>query len=73
VFKAAFYEAASKVLTLEKIELSDGRLYLEVHGTIQENTNSGISTMLSSLFCNNWELDQPFRRSLPQENCLTQN
>jgi len=68
VFKAAFYEAASKVLPPEKIELSDGRLYLEVHGTTQENANSENSTML-----NNWELDQPFRRSLPQKKCLTRN
>jgi hypothetical protein len=69
VFKAAFYEAASKVLPPEKLELSDGRLYLEVYGTTQENANSENSTMLGSLFCNNWELDQPFRRSLPQEKC----
>jgi hypothetical protein len=53
VVKAAFYEAASKVLPPEKIELSDGRLYLEVHGMAQENANSEDSTMLDSLFCNN--------------------
>jgi hypothetical protein len=73
VFKAAFYEAASKAFPPEKIELSDGRLYLEIYGTTQENANSKNSTMLGSLFCNNWELDQPFRRSLLQEKCLTRN
>jgi hypothetical protein len=50
VIKAAFYEAAGKVLPSEKIELSDGRLYLEVHGTTQENANSEISTILGFLF-----------------------
>ena len=50
VFKAAFYEAASKAFPPEKIELSDGRLYLEIHGTTQENANSKNSTMLGSLF-----------------------
>jgi hypothetical protein len=62
VFKAAFYEAASKVLAPEKIELSDGRLYLEVHGTTQENAKEFHD---AGLF-----VGQPFRRSLPQKKCL---
>jgi hypothetical protein len=65
VFKAAFYEAASKVLAPEKIELSDGRLYLEVHGTTQENAKEFHD---AGLF-----VGQPFRRSLPQKKCLTRN